>query len=266
MIHIDFDKNIHNKILLHAHGSRAMKMITNVSEMKFTHVELLNAHSHKKVSVQLQEACVLIILVSNYDSSNGTFESIVKEAKRLDVLNIILFLHPVVSRDRYLEKFVQAAEHYSGICDSLFIIPDFSNTPIVQDNLHKIAVRTFVELFAKVGEIKLDFKDYEFIFKNKGIGLFGLGTGIYTELALEKAMGSIDSSNKKFTLHDTGFILLNIKAGHDFSLDEFQVSTSKIPPLLNEDAWVYYRLVVDNSMVNKIEVALFATGLSNSME
>ncbi|AOV17911.1 cell division protein FtsZ [Acidihalobacter aeolianus] len=128
------------------------------------------------------------------------------------------------------------------------------------------AVQGIAELITRPGLINVDFADVRTVMSEMGMAMMGTGTGSGDGRARTAAQAAISSP----LLEDVNIagakgILVNITAGLDFAMDEFESVGSEIEALAQNDATVVIGTVIDPDMQDEVRVTLVATGLGNRL-
>lgn len=124
------------------------------------------------------------------------------------------------------------------------------------------AVQGIAELITRPGLINVDFADVRTVMSEMGMAMMGTGTSSGEGRAREAAEAAISSPLlEDINLAGANGILVNVTAGMDLSIGEFQEVGNTIKEFASDDATVVIGTVIDPDMGNNIRVTVVATGL-----
>ena len=124
------------------------------------------------------------------------------------------------------------------------------------------AVQGIAELITRPGLINVDFADVRTVMAKMGMAMMGSGTSAGEDRAREAAEAAISSPLlEDINLAGANGILVNVTAGMDMAIGEFQEVGNTIKEFASEDATVVVGTVIDPDMKDKIRVTVVATGL-----
>jgi cell division protein FtsZ len=126
------------------------------------------------------------------------------------------------------------------------------------------AVQGIAELITRPGLINVDFADVRTVMSEMGMAMMGSASATgenRAQLAAEQAVGSplLEDVN----LSGARGILVNITAGLDMSIGEFEEVGETIREFSAENATVVVGTVIDPEMQDELRVTVVATGLGN---
>jgi cell division protein FtsZ len=124
------------------------------------------------------------------------------------------------------------------------------------------AVQGIAELITRPGLINVDFADVRTVMSEMGMAM--MGTGIATgegraRIAAEAAISS--PLLEDINVAGANGILVNVTAGTDLAIGEFQEVGDTVKQFASEDATVVIGTVIDPDMDKEIRVTVVATGL-----
>jgi len=173
---------------------------------------------------------------------------------------------------------MQVAEH--GIknlapnVDSLIIIPNNKLLTVLGKNITLLnafksannvllgAVQGIADLITRPGLINVDFADVRTVMSEMGMAMMGTGKGSGENRAREAAEAAIASPLlEDVDLSGAGGILVNITAGLDMSIGEFEEVGDVIKGFVSEGATVVIGTVIDAEMSDALKVTVVVTGL-----
>lgn len=127
------------------------------------------------------------------------------------------------------------------------------------------AVQGIAELITRPGLINVDFADVRTVMAEMGMAMMGSGTAQGQDRAREAAEAAIASPLlEDVDIKGAAGILVNVTAGMDMSIGEFDEVGNTVKAFASDDATVVIGTVIDPEMSNELRVTLVATGLSSS--
>jgi cell division protein FtsZ len=127
------------------------------------------------------------------------------------------------------------------------------------------AVQGIAELITRPGLINVDFADVKTVMAEMGMAMMGSGASSGEDRAREAAEAAISSPLlEDINLAGANGILVNVTAGMDLSIGEFQEVGNTVKEFASEDATVVVGTVIDPDMTDRIRVTVVATGLGQS--
>lgn len=127
------------------------------------------------------------------------------------------------------------------------------------------AVQGIAELITRQGLINVDFADVRTVMSGMGVSMMGMGRGQGDERAAKAAREAISSPLlEDICLDGARGILVNITAGLDMGIHEFEEVGEVIRQFASDEATVVVGTVIDPTMSDEIRVTLVATGLEES--
>ncbi|MCB1775151.1 MAG: cell division protein FtsZ, partial [Gammaproteobacteria bacterium] len=124
------------------------------------------------------------------------------------------------------------------------------------------AVQGIAELITKPGLINVDFADVRTVMSEMGVAMMGTGKSTGEQRAREAAELAIRSPLlEDVNLSGARGILVNITAGLDLAIGEFDEVGNTVKEFARDDATVVVGTVIDPDMVDEMRVTVVATGL-----
>lgn len=124
------------------------------------------------------------------------------------------------------------------------------------------AVQGIAELITRPGLINVDFADVRTVMAKMGMAMMGSGTATGEDRAREAAEAAVSSPLlEDINLAGAQGILVNVTAGSDLSIGEFDEIGNTVKEFASDDATVVVGTVIDPDMTNNIRVTVVATGL-----
>jgi cell division protein FtsZ len=168
----------------------------------------------------------------------------------------------------------QGIEDLQDCVDSLIIIPNekvlavMGQEATLIDAFNKAnevlfnAVQGISELITRPGLINVDFADVRTVMSEMGMAMMGSATVSGENRAVEAAQRAISSPLlEDVNLHGAKGLLVNITAGPDMAIGEFEAVGNAIHEYAADDANVVIGTAFDPSMQGDLRVTMVATGL-----
>jgi len=124
------------------------------------------------------------------------------------------------------------------------------------------AVQGIAELITRPGLINVDFADVRTVMAEMGMAMMGSGSASGEDRAREAAEAAVSSPLlEDINLAGANGVLVNVTAGMDLSIGEFQEVGNTIREFSSDDAIVVVGTVIDPDLTDRIRVTVVATGL-----
>ena len=128
------------------------------------------------------------------------------------------------------------------------------------------AVQGIAELITRPGLINVDFADVRTVMGEMGMAMMGSGSASGDDRAREAAEAAISSPLlEDINLQGARGILVNVTAGTDLSIGEFQIVGETVKEYASDDATVVVGTVIDPDMSKNFRVTVVATGLGQPL-
>jgi cell division protein FtsZ len=219
----------------------------------------------------------LVFITAGMGGGTGTGGApIVAEiAKDLGALTVAVVTKPFpFEGKKRMEHAQRGIQQLSQVVDSLITIPNQKLLSVLgkgvtllnafkeANNILLGAVQGISELITKPGLINVDFADIRTVMSEMGIAMMGTGAASGENRARLAAEAAISSPLlDDIQLSGARGVLVNITAGQDLSISEFEEVGEAIKEFTLEDATVIVGTVIDPSMTEELRVTLVATGL-----
>jgi cell division protein FtsZ len=130
------------------------------------------------------------------------------------------------------------------------------------NNVLQGAVQGIAELITKPGLINVDFADVRTVMSEMGMAMMGSGVGTGENRARQAAEAAIASPLlEDVSLAGARGILVNVTAGSDLSIGEFEEVGSIVKEFASDDATVVIGTVIEPELKSELRVTVVATGL-----
>ena len=101
--------------------------------------------------------------------------------------------------------------------------------------------------------------------KNHGLAMMGSGLGDGDQRAVDAAQKAMNNPLlSDIPIENAKGVLINITAGKDFKMDEFELITNEILKETGDDGDIITGIIIDDAMEGKIKVTLITTGLDTA--
>ena len=208
-------------------------------------------------------------------TGTGAAPIVAQVARELGILTVAVVTKPFIMEGG---KRMHIAEHGIGelgkYVDSLITIPNEKLLTVLggettlldafraANQVLQGAVQGIAELITRPGLINVDFADVRTVMAEMGMAMMGTGVASGEDRAREAAEAAVSSPLlEDINLAGANGILVNVTAGMDLSIGEFQEVGATVKEFASEDATVVVGTVIDPEMTDKIRVTVVATGL-----
>jgi cell division protein FtsZ len=165
-------------------------------------------------------------------------------------------------------------EELSAHVDSLITIPNAKLADVLggetlllnafkaANDVLQGAVQGIAELITRPGLINVDFADVRTVMSEMGMAMMGAGQASGDDRAIMAAQAAIGSPLlEDINLSGACGILVNITAGTNLTMKEFEEVGGTVSDLASEDATVVMGTVIDPDLGDDLRVTVVATGL-----
>jgi cell division protein FtsZ len=227
--------------------------------------------------LEVIEGADMLFITAGMGGGTGTGAApiVAQVAKELGILTVAIVTKPFQMEG---SKRMQIAEHGIGelgkYVDSLITIPNEKLLSVLggettlldafrsANQVLQGAVQGIAELITRPGLINVDFADVRTVMSEMGMAMMGSGTSSGEDRAREAAEAAASSPLlEDINLAGANGILVNVTAGMDLSIGEFQEVGNTVKEYASPDATVVIGTVIDPEMTDRIRVTVVATGL-----
>lgn len=227
--------------------------------------------------IEMIEGCDMLFITAGMGGGTGTGAApvVAQLAKELGVLTVAVVTRPF---DMEGSKRAMAAEHgmneLGKYVDSLITIPNQKlltvlgpRTTLLEafkaaNHVLQGAVQGIAELITRPGLINVDFADVRTVMAETGMAMMGSGTAKGEHRAREAAEIAVSSPLlEDVNLNGAHGILVNITAGMDMAIGEFEEVGNIVKAYASDDATVVVGTVIDPEVTDELRVTVVATGL-----
>lgn len=230
---------------------------------------------------EILEGTDMVFLTAGMGGGTGTGAAPIfaEVAKELRILTVAVVTKPFVfegkKRMGVAEEGIKALSNY---VDSLITIPNNKLLNVLGKNITLLnafkatnnvlfgAVQGIADLITRPGLINVDFADVRTVMSEMGMAMMGTGVSSGENRAREAAEAAIASP----LLEDVDFtgargVLVNITAGMDLSIGEFEQVGEAVKAFASETATVVIGTVIDYEMSDELRVTVVVTGLGSQI-
>ena len=211
-------------------------------------------------------------------TGTGAAPVVAKIAKEMGILTVAIVTKPFpFEGNKRMSIAADGIKQLEDQVDSLITIPNekllkvlgrdasLLNAFSAANDVLLNAVQGIAELITKPGLINVDFADVRTVMTDKGLSMMGIGQSKGEDRARVAAEAAINSPLlEDITLSGAEGVLVNITAGMDLSIGEFDEVGSTIKEYASENATVVVGTVIDMDMTDELRVTVVATGLGQS--
>jgi len=227
--------------------------------------------------IEMIEGCDMLFITAGMGGGTGTGAApvVAQCAKELGILTVA-----VVTRPFEMEggKRTLVANHglseLGKYVDSLITIPNQKLLTVLgakttlldafksANHVLQGAVQGIAELITRPGLINVDFADVRTVMSETGMAMMGSGVARGENRAKEAAEMAVSSPLlEDINLSGAHGILVNVTAGMDLSIGEFQEVGNVVKQFASDDATVVVGTVIDPELSDEMRVTVVATGL-----
>jgi cell division protein FtsZ len=209
-------------------------------------------------------------------TGTGAAPVIAQIAKDMGILTVAVVTRPFgFEGKKRMEQALLGIRELEKQVDSLIVIPNEKLLAVMGKSAQMMeafnaangvllsAVQGISELITRPGFINVDFADVRTVMEGMGSAMMGTGIASGEGRAREAAEAAIHSPLlDEVVLRGARGILVNVTAGMDLTIGEYDEIGEIIHELASEDANVKIGMAIDPEMNGEIRVTVVATGLN----
>jgi len=223
------------------------------------------------------EGADMVFITAGMGGGTGTGAApvVAEVAREMDILTVAVVTKPFPFEGRKRMKVAEdgineLAEHV----DSLITIPNEKLLAVLGKEMSLLsafsaandvllnATQGIAELITRPGLINVDFADVQTVMSKMGEAMMGIGAASGQDRAREAAEKAINSRLlEDIDVAGANGILVNITAGLNLSIGEFDEVGNMVRDFADDDATVVVGTVIDPDMDEELRVTVVATGL-----
>jgi cell division protein FtsZ len=227
--------------------------------------------------IELIEGCDMLFITAGMGGGTGTGAApvVAQVAKELGILTVAVVTKPFLMEG---QKRMAIADHgiaeLSKYVDSLITIPNQKLLSVLGPKTRLLdafmsangvlqgAVQGIADLITRPGLINVDFADVRTVMSETGMAMMGTGQASGEDRARIAAEMAVSSPLlEDINLHGAQGILVNVTAGMDLGIGEFEEVGNTVKAFASEDATVVVGTVIEPDMTDELRVTVVATGL-----
>jgi cell division protein FtsZ len=240
------------------------------------------AEENREQIKEILRGADMVFITAGMGGGTGTGAApiIAEISKELGILTVAVVTKPFSfeGKQRALaadEGIRRLAEHV----DSLITLPNNKLLSVLGKNISLLnafkaannvllgAVKGISDLITRPGLINVDFADVRTVMSEMGMAMMGTASAKGEERARQAAEAAIASPLlEDVNLSGARGILVNITAGIDMSIGEFEEVGDVIKQFISDDATVVVGTVIDPDMTEEMRVTVIVTGLGDARQ
>ena len=211
-------------------------------------------------------------------TGTGAAPIVAELAKEMGILTVAVVTKPFPwEGPRRMKQAEDGISELREYVDSLITIPNEKLQAVLgkgttlldafkeANNVLLNAVQGIAELITRPGLINVDFADVRTVMSEMGMAMMGTGSATGEERAKDAAERAISSPLlEDVDLSGARGILVNVTAGMDMSIGEFEEVGNSIKSFAAENATVVVGTVIDPEMNGEMRVTVVATGIGSA--
>ncbi|MDH5216638.1 MAG: cell division protein FtsZ [Gammaproteobacteria bacterium] len=232
--------------------------------------------------VDVLQGADMVFITAGMGGGTGTGAApIVAEiAKELGILTVAVVTKPFPFEGRKRMAFAETGMNdLAQYVDSLITIPNEKLLQVLGKNISLLdafkaandvllnAVQGIADLITRPGLINVDFADVRTVMSEMGMAMMGSGSASGEDRArIASEMAIASPLLEDVNLSGARGILVNVTAGLDMSIGEFEEVGNTVKEFASENATVVVGTVIDPDMQNELRVTVVATGIGVAEE
>ncbi|MFA9461411.1 cell division protein FtsZ [Thiohalorhabdus methylotrophus] len=229
---------------------------------------------------EVQAGADMVFITAGMGGGTGTGAAAVfaQEAKEQGILTVAVVTKPFEFEGKKRQQQADAGiEALSKHVDSVITIPNEKLLQVMgrkaslldafkrADDVLLNAVQGISELITRPGLINVDFADVRTVMSEMGMAVMGSAAATGDDRAEEAANHAISSPLlEDMDLSGAKGVLVNVTAGMDMAISEFESVGNVMREFASEDANVVMGTVLDPELSDELRVTVVATGLGEA--
>ncbi|ALB02096.1 cell division protein FtsZ [Francisella persica ATCC VR-331] len=226
---------------------------------------------------QLLEGADMVFITAGMGGGTGTGGApvVAEIAKEMSILTVAVVTKPFpFEGPRRMKAAEQGIDELTKHVDSIITVPNEKLLSVLGKGASLIdafnaandvlgnAVKGVSELITKPGLINVDFADVRAVMTDMGLAMMGMGEATGENRAREAAEAAISSPLlEDINLDGAKGVIVNITAGMDMSIGEFEEVGEVIRSFISDEAIVIAGTVIDPDMTDSMKVTVVVTGI-----
>ena len=238
------------------------------------------AFENKDQLIQAISGADMLFVTAGMGGGTGTGGApvVAQLAKEMGILTVAVVTKPFLFEGKKrMDYAVEGIEELKKHVDSLIIVPNNKLLSVLGKNVTLLsafraanavlqgAVEGISNLVTKPGLINVDFADVRTVMSEMGMAMMGTGHAQGEDRARVAAESAVSSPLlEDVDLTGAKGVLVNITAGSDMSIGEFEIVGDTIREFTSNDATVVVGTVIDPEMCDEMKVTIVVTGLDEA--
>ncbi|GAB4223819.1 MAG: cell division protein FtsZ [Francisella sp.] len=226
---------------------------------------------------KILEGADMVFITAGMGGGTGTGGApvVAEIAKEMGILTVAVVTKPFpFEGPRRMQAAEMGIEELTKNVDSIITVPNEKLVSVLGKGASLMdafkaandvlgnAVKGVSELITKPGLINVDFADVRAVMNNMGLAMMGMGEASGENRAREAAEAAISSPLlEDINLDGAKGVIVNITAGMDMSIGEFEEVGEVIRSFISDDAIVIAGTVIDPEMTDNMKVTVVVTGI-----
>ena len=239
------------------------------------------AHDDRERIQEIIEGSDMLFITAGMGGGTGTGAApvVAQVAKELGILTVAVVTKPFpFEGSKRMHVANNGIKELGQYVDSLITIPNEKLLSVLGKQISLLdafksandvllgAVQGIAELITRPGLINVDFADVRTVMSEMGMAMMGSGCAKGEDRAREAAEAAIASPLlEDVNLMGAHGILVNVTAGMDMGIGEFEEVGNTVKEFASENATVVVGTVIDPDMRDELRVTVVATGLGAEM-
>ncbi|SMC20963.1 cell division protein FtsZ [Desulfacinum hydrothermale DSM 13146] len=230
----------------------------------------------EKIREAVQDADMVFVTAGlGGGTGTGGAPIVARVCKEVGALTVAVVTKPFTFEGRVRHRNAdQGLKALSEVVDTLISIPNDRLTSLAAkratllemfqtaDNVLLHAVKGISDLIMNPGLINVDFADVKTVMSEMGLAMMGTGVGKGENRAAEAAQQAISSPLlEDISIHGARAALINICAGPDLGMYEFEEASTIIYNEVDSEAQIILGTTIDPEMGEELRVTVIATGI-----
>jgi cell division protein FtsZ len=230
--------------------------------------------------VETLQGADMVFITAGMGGGTGTGAApvVAQLAKEMGILTVAVVTKPFPFEGRRrMQVALKGIDELGNYCDSLITIPNEKLLTVLGRDVSLLqafraandvllgAVQGIADLITRPGLINVDFADVRTVMSEMGMAMMGTGSARGDDRAQAAAEAAISNPLlDDINLSGACGILVNVTAGPNFSMREFDEVGRTVEEFASEDATVVIGTVLDPDLQDDIRVTVVATGLNRN--
>ena len=231
--------------------------------------------------VEILQGADMVFITAGMGGGTGTGAApvVAQLAKEMGILTVAIVTKPFPFEGRRrMQVAMKGIEDLSQHVDSLITVPNEKLLTVLGRDVTMLsafksandvllgAVQGIADLITRPGLINVDFADVRTVMSEMGMAMMGTGTARGDDRAQAAAEAAINNPLlEDVNLSGACGILVNVTAGPNLTMREFDEIGQVIHEFASEDATVVVGTALDPEMQDEVRVTVVATGLNRGV-